>query len=117
VANTKEGVGGQKPAEGLLSGSIALFEQMGNQTKSAEGRVELACCYFWQGLFDLALASLRSSLETLPETETELRSVALIRLALVEHHAGRLHDALGLLNQAAPLVEGARPWIKGRFHL
>src|SRR5258705_11298230 len=117
VASTKQLEGGQKPAEGLLSGSIALFEQMAEKTRAAEGRIELAVCYFWQGLFDLARINLRSSLETIPDEEEELRSTALIRLALVEHHAGRLHDALGLLNQAVALVESSRPWIKGRFHL
>jgi signal transduction histidine kinase/ActR/RegA family two-component response regulator len=101
----------------LLNGSIALFEQMRQTARASEARIELACCYFWQGLFDLARAALRDSLEILPEEHTELRSVALIRLALVEHHAGRLHDALQILNEASSLVNKERPWIKGRFHL
>jgi signal transduction histidine kinase/ActR/RegA family two-component response regulator len=117
IASTKQLNGGQKPAEGLLNGAIALFEQMGEKTRASEGRVELACCYFWQGLFDLAQADLRSSLAAIPEQERELRCVALIRLALVEHHAGRLHDAIDLLNQALPLIHQERSWIKGRFHL
>ena len=117
IASTKQTTGGQKPAEALLSGAIAIFEQMEDKTRASEGRVELACCYFWQGLFDLARATLRSSLESIRHDEQELRSVALIRLALVEHHAGRLHDAINVLNQALPLVPEDRPWIKGRFHL
>jgi len=117
IASTIQSPGGQRPAEGLLNGSIALFEQLGETTRAAEGRIELACCYFWQGLFDLAQSILRSSLAVLPDAQTELRSVALIRLALVEHHAGRLHDALELLNEASPLVMRQRPWIKARFHL
>lgn len=117
IASTKQSNGGQKPAEALLSGAVALFEQMGERSRASEGRIELACCYFWQGLFDLARASLHSSLEAITEREKELRCVALIRLALVEHHAGRLHDAISLLNQALPLIQLERPWIKGRFHL
>jgi signal transduction histidine kinase/ActR/RegA family two-component response regulator len=117
VASTKQTTGGQKPAEALLSGAIAIFEQTGDKIRASEGRVELACCYFWQGLFDLARATLRSSLDSIRDEERELRSVALIRLALVEHHAGRLHDAINVLNQALPLVPENRPWIKGRFHL
>jgi signal transduction histidine kinase/ActR/RegA family two-component response regulator len=117
LASTQQIQGGQKPAESLLSGAIALFEQLGERRGAAEGRIELACCYFWQGLFDLARTSLRSSLQIIPEDERQLRSVALIRLAVVEHHAGRLHDAHGLLNEATPLVEESRPWTKGRFHL
>jgi signal transduction histidine kinase/ActR/RegA family two-component response regulator len=117
IASTKQLPGGQRPSEGLLNGSIALFEQMKETARASEARIELACCYFWQGLFDLARASLRSSLEILDQKDTELRSVALIRLALVEHHAGRLHDALQLLNEASSVVRKERPWIKGRFHL
>lgn len=117
IASTKQLPGGQRPAEGLLNGSVALFEQMGDMARASEARIELACCYFWQGLFDLARAVLRASLDTLTEEHTESRSVALIRLALVEHHAGRLHDALDLLNRASPQVVRERPWIKGRFHL
>ena len=117
IASTKQLPGGQRPAEGLLNGSIALFEQMNEVARACEARIELACCYFWQGLFDLARTVLRSSIEALPDEHTELRSVAFIRLALVEHHAGRLHDALQLLDEISSLVNRERPWIKGRFHL
>src|SRR5262249_17497542 len=94
-----------------------LFERMGKKTRASEARIELACCYFWQGLFELSKTTLKSSLEGITDQEEELRCVALIRLALVEHHAGRFHDALKLLNQALPLVQAQRLWIKGRFHL
>jgi len=117
LASTNQFAGGQRLAEALLSGSIALFEQLGSRDRAAEGRIELGWCYFWQGLFDLAHASLSSCVETLNDAQTELRSVALIRMAVVEHYAGRLHDAVRLLNRAWPLVESQRPWIKGRFHL
>lgn len=117
IASTKQLPGGQRPAEGLLNGSVALFEQMQESARASEARIELACCYFWQGLFDLARAILQSSLDTLTHEQTESRGVALIRLALVEHHAGRLRDALQLLDEASSLVKSERPWIKGRFHL
>src|SRR5688572_10208937 len=117
MATTKQVNGGQKPAEAMLSGAITLFERMGKKTRASEARIELACCYFWQGLFDLAKLTLQSSLIGITEQEIELRCVALIRLALVEHHAGRLHDALDLLNEAEPLIHSQRLWIKGRFHL
>jgi len=59
IASTKQTFAGQKPAESLLNGAIALYEYMGDNVRAAEGRVELACCYFWQGLFDLARTTLR----------------------------------------------------------
>jgi signal transduction histidine kinase/ActR/RegA family two-component response regulator len=117
ISSTKQTEGGQKTAEALLNGAIALFELLDDGAKAAETRIELACCYFWQGLFSLARNTLRASLMALKDIEPELRSVALIRLALVEHHAGRLQDAIELLHEAQPLVENGRPWVKGRFHL
>ncbi len=117
IASTKQSPGGQKPAEGLLHGSISLYEQLGWKNRVAEARIELACCYFWQGLFDLARQIGRSALELISPDDYELLSVGLIRLALVEHHSGRLHDALGLLQQVEPFVGKLRPWNKGRFHV
>src|SRR5829696_3287809 len=45
VASSKQIPGGRKPAEALLSGSIAIFEQLNETIRAAEGRIELACCY------------------------------------------------------------------------
>ena len=117
VESTRHTHGGQKEAEGYLNGAITLFERLGEATRAAEGRIELACCYYRQGLFDLARVTARSSLRAIPANEQELKVVALIRLAIVECHTGRLHDALSLLNEAAPLLESCGPWTKGRFHL
>jgi signal transduction histidine kinase/ActR/RegA family two-component response regulator len=117
VASTKQMLGGRKPAEAMLSGAIALFEQLGEKERAAEGRIELACCYYHQGAFDLARSILNSALGDLGESNRELKSVALIRLAVVERLAGRLHEALGLLKDASPLLESSGAWPKGRFHL
>ncbi len=43
VGSIKQTFGGQKPAEGLLNGAITLFERLGEKTRVAEARVELAC--------------------------------------------------------------------------
>ena len=117
VGSIKQTFGGQKPAEGLLNGAITLFERLGEKTRVAEARVELACCYYRQGLFDLARTTLRSSLQDLSEHEQEIKSIGLIRLAVVESHTGRLHDAVDLLNEAAPFVELSGAWTQGLFHL
>jgi len=117
VSSTRQVHGGQKPAEGLLNGAIALFERLEKHGRATEARIELACCYYRQGLLDLARKTVRSLLQTLSENDQELKGVALIRLAVVEGRAGRLHDALGLLNEAGPLVETSGAWTKGRFHL
>jgi tetratricopeptide (TPR) repeat protein len=108
---------GQKHAEELLNGSIAFFEQLGLKTRSAEGRIELAGCYYREGLFDLVRTTLLDALEVLSEEDLELRSLALIRLAIVERHAARLLDSLARLNEAARIVELAGPWATGRYYL
>jgi signal transduction histidine kinase/ActR/RegA family two-component response regulator len=117
VGSIKQTFGGQKPAEGLLNGAITLFERLGQKTRVAEARTELTRCYSRQGLFDLARTTLRCALPDLTENEPELRSIALIRLAVVEGYTGHLHDAVDLLNEAAPLVETSGAWTRGIFHL
>jgi signal transduction histidine kinase/ActR/RegA family two-component response regulator len=117
VASTRQMVGGQKCAEGLLNGAIALFDHLGGRTRAAEARIELGYCYYRQGLFDLAGNTFRLSLNALTPDEIELKGIALIRLATIERHASRLHDALSLLMEAGRLIVNLSPWTKGRFHL
>jgi signal transduction histidine kinase/FixJ family two-component response regulator len=116
VARARQVSGGQRLAEALLNGSIALFEHLGDRRGAAEARIELGSCYYHQGLFDLAQATLSSCLLTLSDNDGDLKAVASIRLAIVDRHSGRLQEALNLLNEAAPLADAASPWTKGRFH-
>jgi len=117
VASTEQLPKGQKYGEALLSGSIALWEQLGSRIRAAEGRIELALCYYRQGLFDLGRSTLVTVLNSLSAEEDDLRSLALIRLASLERHAGRLHDALARLTAAAELVGLSGPWVRGRCNL
>lgn len=109
--------GTQKHGEALLSGSIALWEQLGSRTRAAEGRIELALCYYRQGVFDIGRSTLLAVLDALTPEDYDLRSLALIRLASLERHAGHLHDALAGLNEAAAIVESSGPWTRGRCNL
>lgn len=43
--------------------------------------------------------------------------MALIKLAVVERHAGRLYDSLTQLDEAAKIVDPVGPWATGRYHL
>ena len=58
---------------------------------------------------------LKSCVTNLTNEEYELRAVALIRLAIVERHSGRLQEALSLLEQVSSLENLTTPWTKGRF--
>lgn len=117
IASSRQVPKGQKHAEALLNGSIALFEQLGLKKRSAEARIELGYCYYREGLFDLARSTLKAALQVLPSEETELRSMGLIRLAVIECDAGRLHDSLERLTEVAEIVELVGPWVTGRYHL
>ncbi|MBA3515107.1 MAG: winged helix-turn-helix domain-containing protein, partial [Pyrinomonadaceae bacterium] len=117
VASSRQVPKGQKHAEALLNGSIALFEQLGLKTRAAEGRIELAYCYYREGLFDLARSTLQMALEGLPKEEPEVRSIGLIRLAVVECDAGHLKAAHELLSKVAEIGEVVGPWVTGRYHL
>jgi DNA-binding winged helix-turn-helix (wHTH) protein/tetratricopeptide (TPR) repeat protein len=117
LASTKQLPRGQKDGEALLNGSIAMFEQLSSRSRAAEARIELALCYYRQGHFELGRSTLRIVLDTLAPDDHELRSLALIRLASLERHAGRLQEALAYLQEAAAVGELAGPWATGRCHL
>ena len=117
VASTQQIPRGQRHGEELLIGSITLFEYLGFRRQTAEGRIELALCYYRQGLFDIGRSILVHVLADLSEDDWELRGLALIRLASVERHAGRLREALGRLTEATELVKLSGPWATGRRNL
>jgi tetratricopeptide (TPR) repeat protein len=117
VASTEKILRGQRHGEELLIGAITLFEQLGLKRRVAEGRIELALCYYRQGLFDVGRSMLVQVLSCLSPDDSELRSLALIRLASLERHAGRLRDALDRLIEATDTVKLSGPWATGRRHL
>ncbi|HEX6716369.1 MAG TPA: winged helix-turn-helix domain-containing protein, partial [Pyrinomonadaceae bacterium] len=117
VASTRQLPQGQRHGEGLLNGSIALFEQLGFCRRAAEARIELALCYYRQGLFDIGRSNLIRVLDEVSDADWELRSLALIRLASLERHAGKLRDALARLTEASAVVKLSGPWATSRSHL
>jgi signal transduction histidine kinase/ActR/RegA family two-component response regulator/Flp pilus assembly protein TadD len=117
VASTTPTQGGQHLSQGLLNGAIALFEHLGQISRACEARIELGYCYYRQGFFDFARTILRSAFDALGDAEQEMKAVALIRIAIIDRHAGRLRDALGFLNKASTIMSAAGSFTKGRFHL
>lgn len=115
VVSTRQVPRGQKHAEALLSGSIALFEQVNAKKRAAEGRVELGLCYQREGLFDLSRTTLLAALGELSDKDLDLRSLALLRLGGLEHKAGYLREAVRRLGESAEIVESAGPWVNGRY--
>jgi DNA-binding winged helix-turn-helix (wHTH) protein/tetratricopeptide (TPR) repeat protein len=108
---------GQKHAEELLHGSVALFEQLGFVKRVTEARIALALCYHRQGLYDMGRFTLTRVLDDLSEEDWELRCLAFMRLGGLERAAGRLQDALSRLIQATQIDQKCGPWITARCHL
>ncbi|HKU76194.1 MAG TPA: winged helix-turn-helix domain-containing protein [Pyrinomonadaceae bacterium] len=116
LASTRQVPKAQKHAEELLNGAIGIWEQLGLKRQSAQGQIELGLCYWREGLFDLARNSLQVALKELGEEDGELKTRGLINLAMNEIFAGRLHDALAYLNEAAPFVDQAGPSLEAPYN-
>src|SRR5205085_848472 len=95
----------QEIAKNLISESLATFEELHDAEKAAEAQINLAYCYWHHGEFDEARALLRDALSRLPDTESEVRALALIRYAIVERSAGRFSEALRIHTESASLFE------------
>jgi tetratricopeptide (TPR) repeat protein len=106
---------GQKHAEALLSGSIAIFEYLGAERRSAEAKIELALCYYRQGMFEFARKTLVKTLKDLQPAD-DLRTLGLIRLGVVERHSGHVTDSLSQLSEALNVIEQSGPLLTGRYH-
>ena len=53
----------------------------------------------------------------LSNEDRELKTVGLIKMAVLELHAGRLHDARGRLDEAARMVESVGPLAIAHYHM
>ncbi|MGI9107039.1 MAG: sigma 54-interacting transcriptional regulator [Pyrinomonadaceae bacterium] len=110
--------GSQDSAKDLISESLTLFASLGETIRTAEAEIELAWCYLREGSFDEARVTLQLAVENLPDSESELKGLALVRSASVERSAERYRDELPYLLKAAPLIEACESHaLKGKYHL
>ncbi len=117
LGSAQQREGAQETAKDLISRSTALFEVLQRPEKVAEAQTELAICYWREGAFDEARVVLREALARIGEAHSELKATALMRSALVEKDANRLHDGLAIMMEAAPLLEqSASHSLKGKFY-
>lgn len=109
--------GAQEAAKDLITESLEAFAILGQQSRVGEARSELALCYWRAGAYDEARVTLDDALARFKESDVELKAVALIRKAIIERSSTRLHDALVICNQAAPLFDDvADPLLAAHFH-
>ena len=117
IGSTRQIPNAQERAKDLISESLTIFESLSERVKTAEAQTELASCYWRQGGIDEARVLLREALSKLTDADSHLKAVALIRSAAIEKVATRYHDALRILNDAAPVVAASpSDTLKGNFH-
>jgi DNA-binding winged helix-turn-helix (wHTH) protein/tetratricopeptide (TPR) repeat protein len=104
LAITKIAPYGHRRAEAFLTGSIALFENLGAKSQSVEAQIELARCFYRQGLFDLSRDTFSAALSELADDQMELKSRGLVFWAVLERDSGRLAESMTKLNEAAKLT-------------
>ncbi len=118
IGSVKQITGAQEAAKDLISESISIFEKLPDATKAAEAQTELAYCYWREGAFDEARLTLREALSRLADTDSEVKALALMRVAVVDISTHRFNDGLRILSEAAPLFDGiTNQSLKGRFHV
>jgi CheY-like chemotaxis protein len=118
LGSVKQIEGAQESAKNLISESLNRFEALGDTLKAAEAQTEIGYCYWRQGAFNDARSMLREALDRLPPNdESEVKAIAMLRLAIVEGSVKRYNDALRIDIEAAPLFEkSTNPAHKGKFY-
>jgi len=105
LGSAKQINGAQESAKDLITGSIEIFEALRGRSRSAEGLIELACCYWREGKFDEARVVVNEALNRLSESDIELKAKALLRSAIIEKDSKRFGDALRIHTEAAPFFQ------------
>jgi len=106
----------QETAKDLITESITYFESVGDQTKVAAARTEIAYCYWRDGELNEARIMLRDALKKLT-TEGITRARALLKLTVVECSAARYHEALEMLTDNTALFQRlTNHAVKGIYH-
>src|SRR5437879_11056321 len=83
LGSTDQTEGSQETAKNLITQSIDLFQRLGLSERAAEARGDLALCYWREGSYDEARATLVEALDPLGEKDSELRALFLIRAGII----------------------------------
>ncbi|MGH9882978.1 MAG: hypothetical protein ACRD6N_16190, partial [Pyrinomonadaceae bacterium] len=108
----------QEVAKDLISESRGIFEELNLPEKVAEASNDLAICYWREGAYDEARATLRFALTQLDQQQvTETKYRTLLNLAVIERSSMRLKDALQVNREAAKAFDGCTNHsLLGKFH-
>jgi tetratricopeptide (TPR) repeat protein len=117
IGSAQQIPGAQESAKDLISQATRIFDRLELPELSAEGRVNLALCYWREGAFDEARVTLDEALHQLGDLESEQRLRALLNRAIIERVSNRYDDALRTHREAAPLFDAStNDRLKGKFH-
>src|SRR5437870_5453874 len=117
LGSTDQTEGSQETAKDLITQSIDLFQHLGLSERVTEARADLALCYWREGSYDEARATLAEALDSLGEKDSDLRALLLIRAGIIEARTQQLHEAMRLYSEAAPLLDRSEDHaLKGAFH-
>jgi two-component system, chemotaxis family, chemotaxis protein CheY len=109
--------GSQEVAKNLITQSVEIFETLGREAAVAEAQSDLALCYWREASYDEARVTLAAALGRVGDESGDLKAMLLVRAGIVELSTQRLHEALRLFNEAAPLLELSEDHtLKGSFH-
>lgn len=117
IGSAKQISGAQETAKNLISESIALFEALHENSRTAEAQIDLAYCYWREGAFDEGRVMLSEALSRLTDSDIELKALALLRSAIIEETTNRHNDALRIHSEAARLFQHLENHLlQGSFH-
>ncbi|MBV8856295.1 MAG: hypothetical protein JOZ02_04965 [Acidobacteria bacterium] len=108
--------GVQERAKDMLSEAEEMFRARGISKKVSEAQYELGMCYWRLGAHDEARVVLREALKPLADADVEAKAKIHLRRTLVEISENRYHEALAILEEAAPVFESNSDAVKGKWH-
>ena len=109
--------GSQEAAKDLISESVTFFESVGDTSRVALARSDLALCYWREGAYDEARVLLTQASDEATGADAEQRARVLLRWVTVECAAGRFNHSLNILKETAPILnESENHALRGSFH-
>src|SRR5438034_2930177 len=102
LGSTDQTEGSQETAKDLITQSIDLFQHLGLSERVTEARADLALCYWREGSYDEARATLAEALDSLGEKDSDLRALLLIRAGIIEARTQQPHEPMRLYSARAP---------------
>lgn len=118
IGQARQIEGAQEQAKDFISESLVIFEKLNDQEKVAEALTELGFCYWREGAYDNARATLNTALQKLDGLESDLKAIVTLRLAMVESSASHAYEALRILKDAEPLFfTSTSHALLGKYHM